>query len=93
MAKMHAWIARYKNTEIGAVVIDATPIRAKNRFHERMKGGELKDVHLTDQVIAEGMTPDVITSDRDPRIKRLGYKVNKPKPEPEAPVESPEAAE
>jgi len=69
--KMYAWIARYKGAKGTAVVIEATPIRAKNRFHDFIQGGKLEDVRLTNQVPAIGMTPDVITDPDDPRIEKL----------------------
>jgi len=72
--KTYAWIARYKGVDGCAIVIDTTPANAKARFHEAIHGGELKDVRLTDQVSAENMVPDVITSSEDPRFKQLGYK-------------------
>jgi len=74
MAKMYGWIARYKGTETGAVVIETTAAKAKELFHERLPGGEIKDVRLTDQVKADWLNPDVILSVHDDRIKQLGYK-------------------
>ena len=73
MNRMFAWLAKYKEGEGYAIVIEATPTRAKNRFHDLIQDGKLEDVRLTNQMRADGLTPDVITKDDDPRIQQIGF--------------------
>jgi hypothetical protein len=74
---MYAWVAQYKGADWGSIVIETTPAKAKARFHETFKNGDLAAVRLSDQRRADGFTPGVINSRDDPRLKRLGFSFKK----------------
>ena len=78
---MYAWSVQYKKEVWGAFVIEATPAKAKARFHEHFKDGELKDVRCYDQRRAEGFDPAVIDKADDPRVVELGLRFRKKKEE------------
>jgi hypothetical protein len=72
MKSMSIWAVQYKNKDWGAFVIEATAARAKVRFHEHFKQGDVADVRLYDQRPANGYKPALITKATDTRLGELG---------------------